>query len=154
MLRILSVVLLLNLSACSSDTFYEDAGGIIGAAAGIFLGSQVDNDVGRRVAVFAGAGLGLLLGRGIGRTLDESAREKATEAQNEALEHPEAGERRWTDPDSEASGTVTAKRSEPPEGESGECRTFSHEIEVKGEKDVIYGVACRQDDGKWKTVET
>lgn len=154
MLRVLSVVLLLNLAACSSDTFYEDAGGILGAAAGIFLGSQVNDNVGRRVAVFAGAGLGLLLGRELGRHLDESAREKAAQAQNDALEDPEAGEQRWTDPDSEARGTVTAERSDPPEGEDGECRTFSHEIEVRGEKEVVNGVACRQEDGTWKTVET
>ncbi len=119
-----------------------------GANPGVVLGSQVGAGIGEApVGVVAGA----VAGADIGRSLEESDRPIALQAEYEALEYGRAGEPvRWRNPDSDNRGEVVVGTTY--EVNRLDCREYTHTVLIGGRTRVARGTACRQPDGVWRIV--
>ncbi len=137
-------------SGCETAGDKEVLGGVLGAAGGGLLGSQVGGGSGKLAATALGAVGGLLVGSSIGRTMDDVDRMKHQQAASQAFERlPSGTASSWQNPDSGNYGTVTPTRTYQQAG--GEyCREFTQTVVVGGKSEQGYGTACRQPDGSWK----
>lgn len=136
--------LMLLLAACEGPT-KQQTGAVVGAGLGGLLGSTVGHGGGRTAAIIGGSILGGLLGGAIGSSMDETDRLKAAYA----LEYNRTRQpSTWTNPDSGAEYTVTPTRTYRSAG--GDCREYSTEVFIDGQRDVVYGTACRRADGTWE----
>ncbi len=132
------------LGACG--TTKEQQGTVIGAVAGGVLGTQIGEGSGKLAATIAGTLLGGFIGGNIGREMDENDRYRA----GQVLENtPTNQSSTWQNPDSGTSYSVTPTRTYY-EG-SQPCREYTTDAWIDGRKETIYGTACRQPDGTWKT---
>jgi surface antigen len=146
-MRIAAVVLAGAVTAAGCTANKELGGQAVGGALGGFLGSQIGDGTGQLAATAAGAVLGAYLGGQVGATMDEVDRMKA----NEALETSRTGQSvAWVNPDSRAEYTVTPTGTY--DSPSGPCREYETTGYIDGRKQTMYGTACRQPDGSWKTV--
>jgi surface antigen len=125
----------------------EQAGIIIGSILGGVLGSEVGKGHGRTAAIIAGTLIGSQIGGNVGRSMDDTDRLKAAHS----LETVRTGvDSRWTNPDTGNQYTVRPTRTYS--AASGPCREYTVDAIVAGKKEKIYGTACRQPDGSWKTM--
>ncbi len=126
----------------------ELLGGLLGAAAGGFIGSKIGDGKGQLAAVAGGTLLGFLVGGSIGRSMD-------TVDQNcvgQALEHAGDGETIvWDTPESGGQYQVTPKQTFQ-RADGRYCREYTATAVVGGEAQNTYGTACRQPDGSWQLV--
>jgi len=144
MVGVMMAPLLLGLGGCEGPT-KQQSGAVIGAGLGGLLGAQVGHGGTRTAATIGGAILGGLLGGAIGSSMDETDRLRAAHA----LEYNRTRQpSRWTNPDSGAEYTVTPTRTYSTGGE--DCREYSTEVFIDGQRDVVYGSACRGPDGTWQ----
>jgi len=138
------VPLLLLMAGCEGPT-KQQGGAVIGAGLGGLLGSQVGSGGGRTAAIIAGSILGGLIGGSIGSSMDETDRLRAAHAlEYNRTRQPSS----WTNPDSGAEYTVTPTRTYS--SGSSDCREYSTEVFIDGQRDVVYGTACRGADGTWR----
>lgn len=124
------------------------AGGILGGA----LGSQVGHGQGRTVAIIGGTLLGGMLGGAIGKNMDDTDRLKMQQALEKNRTNQVSS---WTNPDTGTRYEVKPVRTytrPAPSGKPQYCREFLSEAVINGEKQKIYGKACRQPDGSWKVI--
>lgn len=146
---VFSIIGALLLSACEEGREREQAGTLIGAAAGALLGREV---VGGSVGMVIGAVAGAYLGGQLGKKLDEKDRRAMEYTTQQALSSSDAGATsRWTNPDSGNSGTVTPQQAFTND-DGQECREFQQTVTVESETQTAYGTACRQPDGTWRVV--
>jgi surface antigen len=144
------------LTACAADPYggpRQDAGTVAGAIAGGLIGSSVaGGGVGNRLAgVALGAAAGGLLGGAIGAALDDADRQRAYDAERQALAYGQPGTPvAWRNPDSGRYGTVVPGPIYPSSGRS--CREYSHTIYIDGRPRMAQGIACRNPDGSWTPV--
>ena len=118
-------------------------GGILGGA----LGSQIGGGSGRTVATVVGAIVGASIGGNVGRSMDDRDRIKVAHT----LETVHTGvPSRWRNPDSGNQYTVVPTRTFERSGSP--CREYTVDGFVGGRSEKIYGTACRQADGSWRTV--
>ena len=142
---LLILPLLLALAGCEGPT-KQQTGAVIGAGLGGLLGTQVGHGRGRTAAIIGGSILGGLLGGAIGSSMDETDRLRAAQAlEYNRTRQPSS----WTNPDTGAEYTVTPTRTYRTAGE--DCREYSTEVFIDGQRDVVYGTACRGPDGTWRT---
>jgi surface antigen len=140
-----SVVLVL-LGGCYTGT-KQGIGTATGGALGGFVGSQIGSGSGQLAATAAGAIAGALIGSSVGQSMDDLDRMKAAQA----LESNRTGySSNWVNPDSGAHYTMTPTRTY--ETAEGHCRDFRTQVEINGRFETVYGTACRQPDGTWKSV--
>lgn len=133
----------LALSGC--ETTNEQQGQVIGAVAGGLLGNQVGGGRGRTAATIAGTILGGYLGGNIGRQMDDGDRYRA----GQALEStPSNQSTSWENPDSGNRYAVTPTNTYY--SDSRPCREYTTEAWIDGQRETIYGTACRQSDGSWQ----
>lgn len=146
---ILTCIGALLLSACEQGREGQQAGTLIGAAAGALLGREVGGgSIGMVIGAVAGAYLGGELGKQLDRK-DRAAMQQTT--QNALATSPSGSTSRWTNPDSGNSGTVTPQ--EEFTSAAGEtCREFQQTVTVDDDTQTAYGTACRQPDGTWRVV--
>jgi len=126
----------------------EQAGMLIGGALGGLLGAQVDEDEGgwRTAAIIAGTMAGAYIGGNVGRSMDDVDRLKT----NQTLETVRTGvSSSWTNPDSGNQYRVMPTRTY--ESSTGPCRDYSIDAVIDGRPETVYGTACRQPDGSWRT---
>lgn len=124
----------------------EQAGVIIGGILGGVLGSHVGKGDGRTAAIIVGSLVGASIGGAVGRSMDETDRLKTAHS----LENVRTGvPTSWKNPDSGNAYTVTPTRTY--EEATGPCREYTIDAVVGGKKEKVYGTACRQPDGSWKT---
>jgi surface antigen len=124
----------------------QDIGTVTGAVAGGLLGSQFGNGAGKLVAVGAGTLAGALIGGAIGKNMDQTDQLKA----QQAFEHTATGNASsWQNPDTGGHYTVKPTKTFIHKGRP--CREYTMAAEIGGKKEKIYGKACRQADGSWKT---
>lgn len=114
----------------------------------------------------AAAFAGLLLGLGGGFQYSETSTQKAMQmaslsmmqdqvamdaALNKALEVNLSGnELAWQNPDSNRSALFTPVRTY--QDKSGKyCREYRKDVTTTGQTETTYGLACRTDEGTWKT---
>lgn len=142
----LLTALSLGTVGCSQNP-NQDAGVLLGAAAGGLLGSTVGRGSGRAVATMAGALAGAFIGNNIGRKMDELDRVQASHA----LERSPTGSAvSWANPDSGARYEMTPTRTY--QSSAGDpCRDFTTRAWIEGKEEVVHGTACRDGQGTWRT---
>jgi len=154
-MRKLATILVLTsaaLAGCESTGQKEAVGGVLGAAAGGLLGSQIGSGTGQIAATAAGAVGGLLLGSSVGRSLDDVDRIKQRETAYRSLESAPTGQpSSWKNPDTGHSGSVTPTRTYQ-RADGTYCREFTQVVNIGGKTEEAHGTACRQPDGTWKIV--
>lgn len=124
----------------------RDVGMVIGGGLGALIGSQIGGGSGQIAAAVIGTMVGAAIGGAIGESMDETDRLKA----NGALETVRTGvASSWHNPDSGNEYTVTP--TETYTTASGPCREYTIEAVIEGRSEQVYGTACRQADGSWKT---
>lgn len=142
-----AAVLVSLLAACSNQPTKQDIGTITGGVLGGVLGAQVGGGSGRDVAIIAGTLAGAYLGSAVGKSMDETDRMRMAHA----METNQTGRSStWRNPDTGNTYTVTPTRTY--ETASGPCRDFTTKAIIGGKEESIYGKACRQSDGTWKTM--
>jgi surface antigen len=127
---------------CNRDAIGAVLGGLAGAAAGSAIAGREH----RAAGVIGGGVIGILVGHGVGRAMDQMDQVCV----GQALEHVQNGERVvWTatgGPRYEVTPTETFQ------AEDGRyCREYQTTITVGGRAERAYGTACRQPDGQWET---
>ena len=138
------IVPLLLLGGCEGPT-KQESGAVIGAGLGGLLGSQFGSGGGRTAAIIGGSLIGGLIGGSIGSSMDETDRLRAVHAlEYNRTRQPSS----WSNPDSGAEYTVTPTRTY--RSGSEDCREYSTEVFIDGQRDVVYGEACRGPDGTWR----
>lgn len=134
-------------AGCATEPTREESGMVIGGVLGGVLGSQVGSGHGRTAATIVGAIAGMAIGGSIGRTMDENDRLRTAYA----LENVRTGvPSTWRNPDSGNRYTVVPTRTY--EAREGPCREYTVDAEIGGRAEKVYGTACRQPDGSWRTV--
>lgn len=136
---------ILVLSGCANQYgSQEQVGMIIGGALGGVLGSEVGGGRGRTAAIIVGTLAGAAIGGAVGRSMDETDRLKTALA----LENVRTGvTSTWRNPDTATQYAVTPTRTV--ETASGPCRDFTVDAIIGGERDTVFGTACREPDGTW-----
>lgn len=134
------------LGGCATDRPNEQAGMIIGGALGGLLGNQVGGGSGRTAAIIVGTLAGAAIGGAVGRSMDETDRLKTAHS----LENVRTGvPSTWRNPDSGNQYTVVPTRTY--ETSEGPCREYTIDAVIGGRVEKVYGTACRQTDGTWRT---
>ncbi len=136
----------LAVGGCAADRPNEQAGMVIGGALGGLLGNQVGQGSGRTAAIIVGTLAGAAIGGSVGQSMDQTDRLKTAHS----LETVRTGvPSSWRNPDSGNQYTVTPTRTY--ESTQGPCREYTVDARVGGRPETIYGTACRQPDGTWRT---
>lgn len=137
----------LQLMSCA-DLSKQDVGTVGGAVAGGLLGSRFGSGSGQLLAVGVGSLAGAFLGGAIGKSMDDADRMKMSNA----LEYNSVGQPAyWRNPNNNTSYTVVPTKNVSVRG-NPYCREYRTTADIAGKKQQIYGTACRQADGSWKTV--
>lgn len=159
-MKLFSVVVLaggLALAGCAEQggpgtkqTIGGGAGALLGGLAGAAVGKSGSSAT-RAAATGIGAVAGLIIGSEIGRSMDDTDRQRAHQAAEQAHQAPIGEEITWNNPDSGNYGTVTPTRDG--QNQSGQyCREYRTTVNVGGKVEEAYGTACQQADGTWKIV--
>lgn len=142
--NIIVVLVSLTLSACAVNN--EQSGVILGAIAGGVLGNQIGHGSGKVLATGLGIMIGAAAGGNIGRHMDRQDRASvARTLENSPTGRPYS----WRNPDSGNQYTVTPTRTYETSGSP--CREYTTTAMIGGKQEQVYGTACRQRDGSWKT---
>lgn len=152
MKQMISALIILFFSAslisCTSNTRNADVGTVSGAVAGGLLGSLVGQGNGRVLAIGAGALAGAYLGNQIGKSMDEQDRMRMTTA----LNNNDVGQPAyWKNANSGAAYQVTPVKNVSYDG-NPYCREYQTTATINGQRQKMYGTACRQPDGSWQTM--
>jgi surface antigen len=134
------------LGGCASEGPKQQTGMVIGGALGGLLGSEVGGGEGRTAAIIAGTLAGAAIGGAVGRSMDDTDRLKA----GQTLETVRTGvSSTWKNPDTGVAYEMTPTRTV--ETPTGPCREYTMDAVIGGKKETVYGTACRQPDGTWRT---
>jgi surface antigen len=136
----------LLLAGCANyQSQQEQSGMVIGGLLGGALGSQVGRGDGRTTAIVLGTLAGAAIGGSVGRSMAETDKLKTAHA----LENVRTGvPTSWKNPDTGNEYVVMPTRTY--EAPSGPCREYTIDAVVAGQKDKLFGTACRQPDGSWQ----
>ncbi|AFJ03672.1 17 kDa surface antigen [Methylophaga frappieri] len=133
--------LTMTIAACQSKS---TLGGAVGGIAGGVAGSNIGGGSGRTAAIIAGSLLGAALGSHIGGEMDELDRRRA----NDTLEtYPTGRTSSWNNPDTGARYNVTPTRTY--QANQQPCREYEMDVYMDGQRDVVTGTACRNNQGEW-----
>jgi surface antigen len=136
----------LALAGCATPPTQEQGGMVVGGILGGVLGAQVGQGSGRTAATIVGTIVGAAIGGAVGRSMDETDRMKT----GMALENVRTGvPTTWRNPDTGNEYAVTPTRTY--ETAQGPCREYTMDAMIGGKKETVYGTACRQPDGSWRT---
>lgn len=134
------------LGGCAGEGPRQEAGMVIGGTLGGVLGAQVGGGDGRTAAIIAGTLAGAAIGGAVGRSMDDTDRLKA----GQTLETVRTGvPSTWRNPDTGVDFEMTPTRTY--EAATGPCREYTMDAIIGGKKETVYGTACRQSDGTWRT---
>lgn len=131
----------------------ESLGGLTGAVAGAWIGSNIGKGKGNIVAIAGGTLLGALAGSSLGKTLDKADVAYANRTSQQALEYNKTGAASsWKNPDTGAYGSVIPTKTYQTKNNKY-CREYTQTISVGGKVEKGYGRACRQPDGTWEIIK-
>ena len=123
----------------------ERLGAVLGGVIGGVTGSQIGKGSGRTAATIAGTVLGVIVGRSIGRHMDSND----LQCTGQALEHaPDRAHVYWHDPDMATYYRVTPVQTYRHQ-DGRYCREYIMRASIGGQREQVYGHACRQPDGTW-----
>jgi len=134
------------LAGCANyQSQQEQAGMVIGGVLGGVLGSQAGHGAGRSTAIILGTLAGAAIGGSVGYSMAEVDRMRAAQTfENVRTGVPSS----WRNPDSGNQYVVVPTRTfDTP---AGPCRDYTIDAVVAGNKDRVFGTACRQPDGSWQ----
>ena len=124
----------------------EGIGAVLGGVTGGILGSKIGKGDGKTIATIGGTLIGIFVGSSIGRSMDEADHYCV----QHALEHaPNNKAVAWKNPDTGQDYRVTPKKGYNEGGQY--CREYVVNSVVSGQSKKIYGTACRQADGSWRS---
>ncbi len=152
--NVMLVVTLVIMSACATSQYgqKQTVGGLAGAALGGLLGAQFGGGKGQLASTAVGVLLGGLMGSEVGRSMDDTDRMKADQANINARTAPLGQVINWNNSQNNHTGTITPVRDGY--SDTGNyCREFHQTVSISGKKEEAYGIACRQPDGTWRIVE-
>ena len=133
-------------TGCATQGPQEQTGMVIGGVLGGVLGHQVGRGSGRTVATILGTMVGMAVGGAVGRSMDDSDRLKTAHT----LENVRTGvATEWRNPDTGNQYRVVPTRTY--QAAEGPCREYTIDGTIGGKPEKIYGTACRQPDGSWRT---
>jgi surface antigen len=119
---------------------------VIGSVLGGVLGSQVGRGHGQTAATIVGTIAGAIIGGSVGKSMDDTDRLKTAYA----LESVRTGvPSTWRNPDNGNQYTVVPTKTYDSGGSP--CREYTIDARVGGKPEKVYGTACRQADGSWRT---
>ncbi len=123
----------------------------IGAAGGAAAGGLLAAALGASpLGLAAGVILGGLGGGAIGSLIDDSDKEQAVRAQQQALaENTDGQSSAWTDPTDGHSGTYTPQNTYT-SADGRTCRDYQQTVTIDGKTETATGTACKQADGSWR----
>lgn len=124
----------------------QQAGTLIGAVVGGALGNQVGRGDGRAAATILGAIAGGMVGNTVGRYMDDTDRMRTAQVLETS---PTGAPMHWRNPDTGRAYTVVPTRTYA--AAQGPCREYTMDAEIGGRVEKVYGTACRQPDGSWRT---
>jgi surface antigen len=127
---------------------HELWGNLIGGATGGILGAQIGAGSGRTAAIIGGTVLGVLVGGNVGRSMDAVDH---LYVQQTLESVPTRSASTWRNPDTQVEYQVTPTTTYA-SSDGRYCREYITTATVAGEKQQIYGTACRQPDGSWEVV--
>ncbi len=151
----LSFALLASVSACATTDQYgyqqpagdkEVGGTVAGAIAGGAAGALLDRGSGSSIAI--GALLGGIVGNRVGASADERDRRMWAEAEYRSFDSGAPSD--WRNPDTGSYGRVLPRDAYDRDGET--CRQYESEVTIRGRREVLTGLACRDRDGRWREV--
>ncbi len=135
-------------AGCATQPTQEQTGMVIGGVLGGVLGHQVGRGSGQTAATIIGTIVGAAVGGAVGRSMDETDRMKTAAT----LETVRTGvPSTWRNPDTGNQYTVVPTRTY--DTAQGPCREYTVDAVVAAKKDKVYGTACRQPDGSWRTMD-
>lgn len=134
----------INVGSC----YREQVGQVIGGVGGAVLGAQIGQGSGRIAAVAGGALLGVLIGGNIGRSMDRVDYACAGQVLEYATDNRTIV---WNNPQTGGRYQMTPIRAYQDEGRY--CREYTSTASVGGQRQQVYGTACRTPDGSWQIVE-
>lgn len=98
-----------------------------------------------------GAVLGGIADSDIARSLGDTDRQRAAQAEHFALETAEAGRSQaWSNPETGIRGTVVV--GEAYRINRSQCRDYTHTIVTSDGERTLRATACRQPNGSWRSV--
>ena len=150
--RLLAALLVVCMfsTGCIGSGPKATGGGMIGATGGGLLAAAAG---GGAAAIIGGMLLGGLAGSAIGDSLDQRDREIAAQAAQRSLESERANTTTaWNNPDSGNSGSFTPTRTFQ-NAQGNYCREYQQEVTVGGKTEQLFGTACREADGNWRTIQ-
>jgi surface antigen len=118
---------------------------VIGGVLGGVPGRRFGADRRRDASIIAGALAGAAIGGAIGRSMDEIDRMKNAQV----LETVRTGvPSMWVNPDTGHQYSVTPTRTCATA--SDPCREYTLDANLGGQRETVYGTACRQPGGSWQ----
>jgi surface antigen len=140
------------LGACTNMGNKEIIGTAAGAGVGGLIGSQIGHGSGQLAATAAGVFIGGLIGNQIGAYMDEQDKQRARQAEYDALErYPDGGQSRWENPNNGHYGYSVPERTY--QDSSGQyCREYQTTVVIDNHPQSGHGTACREPDGTWRLV--
>lgn len=154
-MKILKVAMALAIASvlASCQMNKQTSGGLIGAAGGGLLGSQIGGGTGKLVAVAVGALAGYLIGGEIGKSLDKADATAARHNTQYTLERVPDYKKgpSWRNPNNKRTYGYTVP-TKTFEHKGRYCREYQQTVVINGKEEQAYGTACRQPDGSWQIV--
>lgn len=119
---------------------------VIGGLLGGVVGSQFGQGSGRTAAVILGTLTGVAVGGAVGRSMADRDRTMTAHT----LETVRTGvPSQWVNPDTGNRYTVVPTRTYG--SDAGPCREYQVSAVIAGRVEQMWGTACRQPDGSWRT---
>ena len=149
---ILALMISMGLVACSTNTQKENTtlGVASGAVVGGLAGSLIGAGTGQAVAIGVGIVGGALLGGYIGHSMDSTDNTNM----NHAMTNPTNKSTTWTNKKSGNTYTMAPTSKMMAYHGNQHCRKYHTSAIMGGETKQVYGVACRQADGTWKSMQS
>lgn len=132
-------------AGCSASN--QTIGQVAGAVTGGIVGNQFGGGSGRIAATALGALAGGVIGGSIGQQLDQNNKQRALQAEYDALERGRAGQPVQWQGSNGISGNVVPQQTYQVGAQN--CRRYTHTIIVDGVPQQAAGTACRNADGTW-----
>ncbi|EME68047.1 17 kD surface antigen [Paramagnetospirillum caucaseum] len=127
------------------------AGTIAGAGLGAYGGNQFGRASGKTAMTIFGGLLGASAGYYLGSLLDEQDRKQAAEMEQKALAAPVGTPFRWNNPNSGNQGAAISTRQGTERSTGQTCRELVEVWEIQGQEVENVVLVCRNADGSWSS---
>ncbi len=147
---IMMLVLVFAMYGCASTGQQNGkmGGAVTGGALGAIIGNAVDCKGCALIGGLLGAAAGGYVGGEIGKRMDEQDAARMNNTINTA---PTGQTVSWSNPDTSIKYDVTPTRTYREPRANDYCREVTiGQADVGGNRQEVYGTACRQPDGSWK----